>query len=341
MTVPQKDRLPPRQLLAAKGKWPVVGERLPSDIPDPWTISVSGDVQRPSQWTLAELQGLPSFEQTIDIHCVTRWSKLDVCFTGVLLQTLLAQAEPDAQARYISFRSASQRNHSTSLPLTEAIELKAMVVWEVDGEALSIPHGGPIRMVVPGKYFYKSVKWIREIELIYEDRLGFWESNAGYHNQADPWKQQRFAAADVSRAQMRRLLETRNFSGQSMLGLFASQLDLAKLQAQNAILRDGDFSESDLREADFRGANLSNSRFVRADLRGASLVQADIEGADFSGADLRGTDFTGASLLGCSFQSSSDGPSKMDAETRLEIAQTKVLADTEREFVERCLRSNS
>ena len=149
--------LPPGQQLAAPGKWPLVGERAPRASTAPWTLTIGGAVARPRIWQLAELAALPQTDLTCDIHCVTRWSKLAMTFRGIPLANLLAEAEPLPTAQYISFIARSDRDHSTSLALDDALKLGAFIAFSADGEPLSSEHGGPVRTIVPGRYFYKSL----------------------------------------------------------------------------------------------------------------------------------------------------------------------------------------
>lgn len=293
--------LPPGQQLAAPGKWPLVGERLPAADDGPWTVSIAGLVAEPRTWLVDDLRALGWVEAIVDIHCVTRWSKLGVRFGGVLLADLLAAAGPRANAGFASFVAHSSRRHSTSLPLADAVALRTMVALEADGKPLAIEHGGPVRVVTPGRYFYKSLKWLRRIDVLAEDRLGYWEAEAGYHNTADPWREQRFLSASLSRQEMRDVLAERKFAGRDLRSLDAAGHDLAGLDARGALLRNADFSRANLASANFAGANLSNAHFAAADLRGASFHKADVEGADFAAADLRGADFRGASLIGATF----------------------------------------
>lgn len=290
--------LPPNQHLAAPGKWPVVGEKTPRAEDAPWTVTVAGLCQEPFTLTLEDLHSLPQTEFVTDIHCVTRWSRLGVRFSGVLLQELLNQAIPLPDARFASFVARTDRNHSTSLPLTDALELRTLLALTHEGEPLAPTHGGPVRTVVPGRYFYKSVKWLERIELLAEDRLGYWEAEAGYHNHADPWTEERYIAPDVSPVDIKRLLQERNISGRDLRGVRAEGRDLAGLIAVGALLRDARFTGTNLAGADFTGANLSNAHLQGADLTGARFTHADVEGAAFEGALLTGADFTGASLFG-------------------------------------------
>jgi DMSO/TMAO reductase YedYZ molybdopterin-dependent catalytic subunit len=333
--------LPPGQQLAAPGKWPVVGERLPASPqdsgPGAWTLQVHGLAHHPHVWRMDELQTqFPIVERVVDIHCVTRWSMLGTTWRGVELSAVLKAVQPTTAARFISFVARSPRRHSTSLPLDEALRLNSLIVWSWQGEPLSVAHGGPLRMVAPGKYFYKSVKWLDEIELLAEDRLGYWEGAAGYHNGADPWLEQRFVAPDLSKAEAARILSNRDWSSQVIRGLDASQRTLNQLIAVGAVLRDASFADCQLVEADFSRANLSGSRFWRANLRGASFAAADIEGVDFRGADLRGVDFRDASLLGVVLCDEPEtppelrlGPAIIDATTRFDASAHEQLAPSQ------------
>jgi DMSO/TMAO reductase YedYZ molybdopterin-dependent catalytic subunit len=288
--------LPPNQALTTK--WPVVGERAARASADPWTVSIGGLVERRCGWTLAELQAMPSTRQVVDIHCVTRWSLFGKAFSGIPLADLLKVATPLSGGRFLSFVARSERNHSTSLPLDDALALGALVALQADDAPLASIHGGPVRMVVPGRYFYKSVKWLEHIEVLAEDRLGYWEAEAGYHNVADPWQEQRYIASQLHPKQVQSLMASRDFSGQNLLSLEAADRDLRGLKAVAAILRNADFRRSNLVGADFTGANLSNAHFEGADLRDACFRNADLEGANFIEANLSGVDMGGASLFG-------------------------------------------
>jgi DMSO/TMAO reductase YedYZ molybdopterin-dependent catalytic subunit len=300
--------LPPGQQLVARDKWPLVGERLPKDVADPWLVRVNDLVVKPQVFGLTDLRVLGWIEQPVDIHCVTRWSKPGVRFGGILLKTLLNFVNPQTSARFVSFIAHSARNHSTSLPLADAVSLGAMLALEADGRPLPVEHGGPVRVVVPGRYFYKSLKWLAEIELLAEDHLGYWESNAGYHNEADPWQEQRYVAEGLSKQQAEVILSKRDIRGRELRNLTAAGLDLSCLNACGAVLRNADFRRASLSNANFDGANLSNAHFEDANLTGASFAGADVEGADFRGSDLRGASFRGASLIGVSFCEPFDAP---------------------------------
>lgn len=184
-------RLPPGQYLTEK--WPVLhaGDvpRYPADLPG-WTFSVSGEVEEPLTLTWAELDALPRATVVQDIHCVTRWSRFDAEFTGIAWATLAERVRPRSSAHFVV--AHAEAGFTTNLPLT-ALHLEgALLATHADGEPLAPDHGWPLRLVVPGRYFWKSAKWLRGLELAVDDRPGFWE-RYGYHNDADPWSEQRYA----------------------------------------------------------------------------------------------------------------------------------------------------
>lgn len=316
-----------------------MGEHRPRQDDAPWQVEVAGAVRAPFVLSLAELKALPQVETTLDIHCVTRWSKPAVRFSGVPLAALVERAGTADEARFVSFAARSERGHSTSLVLADALELGVLVALEADGEPLPSERGGPVRLVVPKRYFYKSLKWLERIELLAEDRLGFWERTAGYHNTADPWQQQRYIAGGLKPAEARAILEGRDISGRDLLGLVAGGLDLAGLQATNSLLRDADFRGSNLAGARFDGANLTNAHFAGAELRRASFRGADLEGVDFSGADLRGACLLASSFLGASFADESQPGSRIavDAATQFDPALLEQLTPAQHDFLSAAL----
>jgi hypothetical protein len=320
--------LPPRQRLAAPGKWPIVGERACLPFDGPWRLSLAVAGREAMVWTLDDLRRLQSETRVVDFHCVTRWSRRGVSVTGIGLETLLADAGLSTEKGYISWVARTARRHSSSLPLAEALRLGAMLAWEVDGQPLAPEHGGPLRSVVPGKYFYKSVKWVERIDLLANDRLGYWEAEAGYHNGADPWREERYVAGGLSRDELRNLLATHDWSGREVLSLVGEGRDLSGLIARRALLRNANFRGAILTGADFREANLSNASFAQANLRGADFRDADVEGAEFDGANLSGADFGGASLFGATFTNAI-----VDSETRFDAGQLNALAEAERAFL--------
>lgn len=334
------NQLPPGQQLAAPGKWPIVGEREPAPFGPDWTLQITGCVANPKRWSLAELRALPQEIQTVDIHCVTRWSVLGAKFTGIPLARLLALAKPTDEAKFISFVAHSPRSHSTSLPLSDALALQVFIALEADGVPISIEHGGPLRSITPGRYFYKSLKWLTSIELLHEDRLGYWEGTAGYHNRADPWNEERFVASGISKQEAARILVERDISGRDLLGLDGSDRDLSGLVARGALLRNANFRRANLSRACFDGTNLTNAQFTDANLTGASMRNADVEGATFIGCDLRGTDLRGASIFGALFidpAAPGGPPAKIDSSTQIDSAALEPLTPMQAEFLARQL----
>ena len=335
--------LPPNQQLAKGDRWPVVGETSPRIDDAPWCIRIDGEVLAAREYKLDELACAVQVKRIVDVHCVTRWSKLRMEFTGIPLSDLIHDSSGapiwNQNATHLSFVARSERGHSTSLPLAEVIQLEPLIALCAEGSPLETEHGGPVRMVVPGKYFYKSVKWLERIEFLNGDRLGYWESEAGYHNGADPWKEERYIAATIGKQQASRMIQERDFRGRDLLSLQASRLNLEFLNAAGALLRNADFRHSKLREANFTGANLSNAHLEFADLRGANFQGADLEGANFCGADLRGADLRQTSLFGASFSDvGRDGevsrPSVVDTATRFDVQGQDLLTPAQRSLLE-------
>ena len=328
--------LPPNQQLVGPGKWPLVGEQAPRDDGSPWNIAVRGCVNREVTLSLDELRNLPQVQREIDVHCVTRWSRLAMPFTGVPLSTVLELAGITSEARFISFVARSDRNHSTSLSIEYLSTVEALIALTADGEPISTDHGGPVRMAIPGRYFYKSVKWLETIDVLAEDRLGYWEADIGYHNIADPWAEQRFIAANVSKQLATELIEKRDFRGHDLLSIDCSNRELDGLIANDAALRNADFRGASLRDANFDGANLSGARMDGCDLTGASFENADIEGADFRAATLKDVNLSGASFFGasfCVFDGAVSEPAIMNAGTKIDAVSLDALTDDQRQFL--------
>ena len=180
-------RLPPGQYLTRD--FPVLSAGpTPRTPPEEWSFTIDGAVDTPRSWTRAEFLALPSETFTVDIHCVTKWSKLDTTWTGVSVDTLLDGVE--TEGAYVM--AWSDGDYTTNVPLEDLSDGRAWVVYEYDGEALEPEHGGPARLLVPHLYFWKSAKWVRGLELRIDDEPGFWEGY-GYHNYGDPWREQRYA----------------------------------------------------------------------------------------------------------------------------------------------------
>ncbi|MDQ3875664.1 MAG: sulfite oxidase-like oxidoreductase [Actinomycetota bacterium] len=181
------DRLPPGQYVV--DDFPVLSAGpTPRTSPENWDFSIVGDVAEPRRWTWDEFRALPSETVTRDIHCVTKWSKLDTEWEGVSLDTLLAEVDHDAGFA-VAFCDGG---YTTNLPLEDLVAGKAWVAFGYRGEPLEPEHGGPARLLVPHLYFWKSAKWVRGVRLTQEDEPGFWE-RLGYHMYGDPWREQRYS----------------------------------------------------------------------------------------------------------------------------------------------------
>jgi DMSO/TMAO reductase YedYZ molybdopterin-dependent catalytic subunit len=185
----QEPRLPPGQILTEK--WPVLHHgAMPRVDLETWDLRVYGLVSQEARWTWDELQALPRIQVESDIHCVTRWSRYDNVWEGVSVRELFRHVEPDSAAGFVVLHA--EGGYATNLPLSELLQDEVLLADRHDGQPLTPEHGYPMRLVVPRRYFWKSIKWIRGIELVDADRPGFWERN-GYHNEADPWKEERFS----------------------------------------------------------------------------------------------------------------------------------------------------
>jgi DMSO/TMAO reductase YedYZ molybdopterin-dependent catalytic subunit len=184
------DRLPPGQYFT--DRFPVlhVGD-VPTYADDlsNWSLRIGGLVEEDVTLTWDALLAMPSVDLTFDIHCVTKWSKFDTTWTGVLVTDLLALAKPRPEATHLM--SHAEYGYTANTPLADATVPNAMVAYRFGGEPLEAVHGYPARLIVPHLYFWKSTKWLRGFELMAEDHAGFWEQN-GYHMYGDPWKEQRF-----------------------------------------------------------------------------------------------------------------------------------------------------
>ena len=179
-------RVPPGQYVT--DDFPVLSAGPTPRTPlEEWTFSIDAGGERKT-WTWDEFRALPHEAVTVDIHCVTRWSKLDTIWDGVSVDTLLDQVEHDAP--YVL--ASSDGGYTTNLPTEDVTGGKAWIAFGYGGEALEPEHGGPARLLVPHLYFWKSAKWVRGLALRDENEPGFWETN-GYHLYGDPWLEQRYA----------------------------------------------------------------------------------------------------------------------------------------------------
>ncbi len=181
-------RLPPGQYLTEK--WPVLhAGSVPFIHVDTWELRIFGLVENEVTLGYDQLRDLPAIDVTTDIHCVTRWSRFDAGFRGVHWRELAALCKPLPAASFVI--AHAPQNFTANLPLAALAEENAMVCYEADGEPLTAEHGGPVRLLVPSRYFWKSAKWLTGLELVAADRPGFWEK-LGYHNDADPFKEERY-----------------------------------------------------------------------------------------------------------------------------------------------------
>ena len=179
-------RLPPGQYLT--DDFPVLSAGpTPQVTLDRWAFTIRTEAGDEQAWSWAELTALPTETVTVDLHCVTRWSKLDTEWRGVSLDTLLEDVETAADFALVH----SYGGYTTNLPLEDLLDGQAWVAFEYDGDALAAEHGGPARLLVPHLYLWKSAKWVRGIDLLLQDEPGFWEQ-LGYHDYGDPWREQRY-----------------------------------------------------------------------------------------------------------------------------------------------------
>jgi DMSO/TMAO reductase YedYZ molybdopterin-dependent catalytic subunit len=179
-------RLPPGQYLT--DDFPVLSAGPTPQVPlDRWAFTVRTESGDRHAWSWPELTALPTETVTVDLHCVTRWSKLDTEWRGVSLDTLLEDVETAADFALVH----SYGGYTTNLPLEDLLDGQAWVAFESDGDALAAEHGGPARLLVPHLYLWKSAKWVRGIDLLLQDEPGFWEQ-LGYHDYGDPWREQRY-----------------------------------------------------------------------------------------------------------------------------------------------------
>ncbi len=329
--------LPPGQVLT--DKFPLVGElaAAPGLSAASCRIEIGGLVATPLSLSLAELMAVPDAERIVDIHCVTGWSRPSLRLRGWPLAAVLARAGVHADARYVRFVAHSLRAHDTSLPLDFALA-DTWLVHSVDGAPLSAEHGGPIRTVTPSRYFYKSLKWLAKIELMAEDRLGYWERESAYHNEADFRAEQRFDDARVTAPDaVAAFRDATDFAPWRDTVLLKARLggwtpktrDLRGIQAKSCSLRN-----ARLAEADLGGANLSLSNCEGADLQRADFTKADLEGASFAGADLRGAVMVDSFLSATRFYRDFANGKRLAAQVEgLRLVRPRGLLESQAEFL--------
>ncbi len=188
-------RLPPNQIVTRK--WPVLHYgRVPSVDPAQWRFRIWGAVEAPVELRWSDLAALPRQATLCDIHCVTRWSRYDNRFDGVPVRAVLALVRFLPGASHVLVHG--EPDYTTNLPLADLDRAENLLATHHDGESLSPEHGGPVRLLVPHLYFWKSAKWVTGFEVLEGDAPGFWEEN-GYHMYGDPWAEQRFGRPDHAR----------------------------------------------------------------------------------------------------------------------------------------------
>jgi DMSO/TMAO reductase YedYZ molybdopterin-dependent catalytic subunit len=191
----EERRLPPGQIETRK--WPVLHYGVvPTVDLATWRFEITGAVERPLGLSWSELMALPRQRTLCDIHCVTRWSRYDNLFEGLSVQELLRRAGPRPEARFVLVHAA--QGFTTNLPLADLDQPANLLALSHGGEPLAPEHGGPVRLLVPHLYFWKSAKWVTGFELLEEDYPGFWEQN-GYHKRGDPWTEERYGRPDPVR----------------------------------------------------------------------------------------------------------------------------------------------
>jgi len=185
----ERQRIPPNQRVTSR--FPVLHEGpIPEFNRRKWDFIVDGLVKNPVRLTYEELLGLPTIVSVSDFHCVTGWSKLDNKWEGVAFNTVSDLVKPLKEARYVTV--VAEGDYATSLALEDFLEDDVLLAYRLDDQPLKPQHGGPLRLVVPKKYAYKSAKWVRKLRFTEQQELGYWEKR-GYSNTADPWKEERYA----------------------------------------------------------------------------------------------------------------------------------------------------
>lgn len=188
-----RHRLPPGQTLT--DKFPILHEgEVPRYDLSAWSLDVFGEVETARTFSYDELLALPTVKVRCDIHCVTRWSKFDTEWEGILFRDFLEAIAVKPEAKYVMFHA--DPDYETNVPLADLLRDDVLLAFRFDGKPLTDKHGWPLRTVVPHRYFWKSAKWLRGIEFMAEDRPGFWERN-GFHNEADPFREERFSGESL------------------------------------------------------------------------------------------------------------------------------------------------
>ncbi|PWT93449.1 MAG: sulfite oxidase-like oxidoreductase [Acidobacteria bacterium] len=184
----KEGRLPPGQSLTIK--WPVLHYAgVPKFDPAKWDFKIYGLVEEPVRWNYQQFMALPRVQIKSDIHCVTRWSKLDNVWEGVAFKEVMKHVRLKPEANFVMFHD--EQGYTANVPLADLMRDDVLFADKNNGENISPDHGWPLRLVVPHLYFWKSIKWVRAMEFLSQDKPGFWERN-GYHIYGDPWKEERY-----------------------------------------------------------------------------------------------------------------------------------------------------
>jgi len=187
------DRVPPGQVVT--DRFPILHEgEVPAYDMTEWTLRVFGEVEEERVVTYEQLLAMPQTQVLCDIHCVTRWSKLDTAWEGILFRDFLRLLEIKPQGKFVMLHA--DNDYETNVPLEDLMGDHVLLALKYDGKPLTPKHGWPLRLIVPHLYFWKSPKWIRGVEIMKDDREGFWEQN-GFHNVADPFLEQRFSGEAI------------------------------------------------------------------------------------------------------------------------------------------------
>ena len=182
------ERLPPGQYFTERFPVLRVGDVPRVDL-DQWTFRIFGLVREERTLSWTELRALPEADVVVDIHCVTKWSKFDQRWTGVRFRDVMALVDVDPSVTHVL--QHAEQGYTTNTPLASLLADDVLLAWAYGGAPLEPEHGGPLRMLIPSLYFWKSAKWLRGIEFLDHDEPGYWEQN-GYHNEGDPWREQRY-----------------------------------------------------------------------------------------------------------------------------------------------------
>ena len=185
----RENRLPPGQRLVKE--WPVLDLGIQPQVSvEEWSLTIDGLVENPVTWTWDDFRAQPQVQEVSDIHCVTAWSRYDNRWEGVSARHLLDLVRPKAEARHVLFQSYD--GYTTNVRLDVFADRDVLLAHSWEGKPLTREHGAPVRVVIPKWYFWKSPKWVRHIRFVAEDKPGFWEVR-GYHNEGDPWKEERYS----------------------------------------------------------------------------------------------------------------------------------------------------